>query len=636
MIAELGHVALIAALVMACFQAVLPFIQHYYPLSVAHTAASIQCILVALAFAALTYSFIRHDFSLVYVATNSHALLPLRYCISAVWGAHEGSLLLWLLILNLWTVAVSHYSRHLPELFAVQTIAVLAMVSIGFLLFILLTSNPFERVWPPLEGQDLNPLLQDIGLILHPPALYMGYVGLAVPFAFAISALWQGKLDQHWANWVRPWMITAWAWLTIGIALGSWWAYYELGWGGWWFWDPVENASFIPWLVATALIHALAATAKRDVFKGWTILLAILAFSLSLMGTFLVRSGVLSSVHAFASDPARGVFILCFLTLVVMGSLILYSWRTPSITNQGNFTLLSRETFLLLGNVLLTLAAGCVLLGTLYPLIIDIMGLGKISVGAPYFNRIFLPLMVPVLVMMGIGPEVRWKEDRWLRIFQPLLLPLLLTLACIFGMAFFAQKLSFSWLTVAGLAIACWVISTMGKSLWLTLQSGKGLTYSFIGMTIAHIGIAITTIGITMISTTAIEQDARMAAGDIIKIGRYSIRMDKIDRIREENYMAVKAYMTILDGQNEIARLHPEKRFYPVSQSTMTEAGIQAGIFRDIYVSMGNQIEEGVWAMRLHIKPFSRWLWIGAAVMALGGITAISDKRYRRGTNVNT
>lgn len=640
MIPEIGNFALVIALFLALTQGILPIIGaargNMVLMSTARTLATGQFVFVAIAFACLTYSFITNDFSVLYVAQHSNSQLPVPYRVAAVWGGHEGSLLLWVFILTLWTVAVAKFSKHLPLEMVARVLGVMGLVSVGFLLFLLLTSNPFDRLLPAaLDGRDLNPLLQDPGLVIHPPMLYMGYVGFSVAFAFALSALLGGKLDSTWARWSRPWTTVAWVFMTLGIALGSWWAYYELGWGGWWFWDPVENASFMPWLVGTALIHSLAVTEKRGAFKSWTVLLAIAAFSLSLMGTFLVRSGVLTSVHAFATDPKRGIFILSFLVLVIGASLLLFAWRAPKIGLGGKFELVSRETMLLSNNVLLTVACASVFLGTLYPLFMDTLGFGKLSVGPPYFNTVFVPLMVPMVMMMGLGPVARWKHaslpDIWQRVRWALVSSMVIALVLPFIMG------EWTPLIALGILLAAWIITTgaldlhrrMGKEGTL-LQRLKVPTRSYYGMQLAHLGIAVFIIGVTLVKGYETERDVRMDVGDTLAAGGYVFRFDGVTEREGPNYVAAQGRVTVsLDGKL-VTVLHPEKRNYNASGMPMTEAAIETGLLRDLYVSLGEPIPDSeAWAVRIYIKPFVDWIWAGCLLMALGGVMAVSDRRYR-------
>ncbi|APU30913.1 c-type cytochrome biogenesis protein CcmF [Ectopseudomonas alcaliphila JAB1] len=639
MIPELGHLAMILALCLCLVQATLPLIgawrgDHQW-MSLAQPAAWGQFAFLLFSFICLTYAFMVDDFSVAYVANNSNSALPWYYKFSAVWGAHEGSLLLWALILAGWTFAVAIFSRHLPEEMLARVLAVMGMISIGFLLFLIVTSNPFERLLPnsPADGRDLNPLLQDFGLIVHPPMLYMGYVGFSVAFAFAIAALLGGKLDAAWARWSRPWTIVAWAFLGIGIALGSWWAYYELGWGGWWFWDPVENASFMPWLVGTALIHSLAVTEKRGVFKSWTVLLAIAAFSLSLLGTFLVRSGVLTSVHAFATDPERGVFILAFLLVVVGGSLALFAVRAPVVKSQVGFGLWSRETLLLVNNIVLIVAAAMILLGTLYPLVLDALTGAKLSVGPPYFNALFLPLMALLMAVISVGVLVRWKDTplKWL---GSMLAPVLVASVVLAVVATFLHG-DFNWAVLAVCLLAFWVIlagvrdildKTRHKGLIKGLPS---LSRSYWGMQMAHFGFAVCALGVVLTSLGSYERDLRMAPGDSVELGGYRFQFEGAVHHEGPNFISDKGTVRVFDGERQIKVLHPEKRLYTVQQATMTEAGIDAGFTRDLFVALGEPLEQGAWAVRIHIKPFVRWIWLGALLMGLGGFLAAADKRYR-------
>jgi cytochrome c-type biogenesis protein CcmF len=631
MIPELGHYALILALCVALIQGILPLLGAHYGrrefLVLARPAAQTAFLLLAIAFGILAWSFYVNDFSVLYVAEHSNSQLPVIYRLGAVWGGHEGSLLLWIFLLGTWTILVAQLSKALDEFMVARVIGVLGLVSSGLLLFVLTASNPFERLLPAAQdGRSLNPLLQDPGLVFHPPMLYMGYVGFSVAFAFAIASLLSGRLDAAWARWSRPWTTAAWIFLTLGIALGSWWAYYELGWGGWWFWDPVENASFIPWLVGTALLHSLAVTEKRGGFKSWTVLLAITAFSLSLLGTFLVRSGVLTSVHAFATDPRRGIFILIFLSLVVGSSLTLYAWRAPKNTLGGKFSLSSRETFILLGNVFLVVAAGSVLLGTLYPLLIDALHLGKISVGPPYFNSVFVPIMVPLLVLMGIGPWANWKNTDLISVVKRLWSAGLV--AVIAGIAIPLIMGQFTWLAGLGFLLAFWIIASGSLQILRQIKLGKP-TRSFIGMQIAHLGIAIFVIGVTMVGAYQEEKDVRMLAGDTVSVGGYQIQLEGVEQVPGPNYQAMRGTFTLSKNGATQAILYPEKRNYFSSTMPMTEAAIDIGLTRDLYVSLGEELGDKAWAVRVYYKPFVDWIWGGCLLMALGGILAMMDKRYR-------
>ena len=639
MIPEIGHIALILALAMAIIQAFFPVVGAHRGIqswiALARPVARAHLLFLLIAYGCLTYAFLVSDFSVRYVATNSNTELPIIYRISGVWGAHEGSLLLWALTLALWTGAVSVFSRNVPQAMLARVIGVMGMVSIGFLLFMLLTSNPFDRLLnAPAEGRDLNPLLQDPGLAIHPPMLYMGYVGFSVAFAFAIAAMLGGRLDAAWARWSRPWTNVAWVFLTLGIMLGSWWAYYELGWGGWWFWDPVENASFMPWLVGTALMHSLAVTEKRGAFKAWTVLLAIFAFSLSLLGTFLVRSGVLTSVHAFATDPGRGVFILMFLGVVIGGSLLLYSWRASQIRSSVKFALVSRDTGLLLNNVFLVVAAVAVLLGTLYPLVLDALGAGKISVGPPYFNTVFVPLTVPLAVFMGIAALARWKEDSAERLARKLLLPLVVSVAAGFALTALLAP-SFTWGAVLGLVLAIWVtLTTMvwlidraggRRSFWQTLVT---LPRGGWGMMSGHLGMAVFIVGVSLTSIYSTEKDLRLEAGESYSLGGYEFLFKGVSPFRGPNFTGDRGVVEVSRDGVLVATLLPEKRDYR-SGMPMTEAGIDAGLTRDLFVALGEPLgHQGAWSVRVYHKPFIRWIWLGAIFMALGGLLAATDRRY--------
>jgi cytochrome c-type biogenesis protein CcmF len=639
MIPELGNFALMLAALVAVMQGVLPIAgtlvrnpQTQITLqSLARPTAALQFVLVAFAFGALASAFLNNDFSVLYVSQHSNSLLPKPYQFAAVWGGHEGSLLLWVLLLSVWTVAVAVFSRSLPLDMVARVIGVLGLISVGFLLFILTTSNPFERLLPAaLDGKDLNPLLQDPGLVIHPPMLYMGYVGMAVAFAFAVSALMSGRLDAAWARWSRPWTVVAWTFLTFGIGLGSWWAYYELGWGGWWFWDPVENASLMPWLVGTALIHSLMVTEKRGSFKAWTVLLAIAAFSLSLLGTFLVRSGVLTSVHAFASDPKRGVFVLIFLAVVVGASLTLFAWRAPRVALGGRMELVSRESFLLANSVLLVVATAAVLLGTIYPLIIDALNLGKLSVGPPYFNAVFAPLLVPTVFLMVPGSVARWREAN----LREIAFKLRWTFAGAVALALLLPFVLGGWSLGAafGLFLGCWVaLGTVQQVLERVGKPGR-IPTSFWGQHIAHFGMAVLVIGITGVKCYEVERDVRMQIGDVVTIAPYTFRLNSLDEVRGPNYKAVRADVQVLRDDKVIEILQPEKRRYFSSAMAMTEAGIDSGLMRDLYVSLGEPLDDArtEWSMRVYYKPFVPWLWGGVLLMVLGGVLAALDRRYRK------
>ena len=630
---ELGHFALIVALLLAVAQAgfglVGAAVGSSRHMAVARPAVAGQWVFVAVAFAVLAWAFQRNDFSVLYVAQNSNSALPAFYRFAAVWGAHEGSLVLWALALATWSLAVAAFSRQLPESFAARVLGVLGVVSAGFLLFILLTSNPFERLTPAAtDGRDLNPLLQDFALAVHPPILYIGYVGFSVAFAFAVAAMLEGRLDARWARWTRPWTTLAWLFLTVGIALGSWWAYYELGWGGWWFWDPVENASFMPWLVGTALIHSLAVTEKRGLFRSWTLLLSILAFSLSLLGTFLVRSGVLISVHAFASDPGRGIFILTFLGLCIGGSLALYAWRGPELRTRGGFEAVSRESFLIFNNVLLMVATGLILIGTLYPLFLETLGLGKISVGPPYFNKVFIVPMLPLLAFLAVGMHAGWKKARLQPLKRPLTIIALVAVAAALVVPALAWG-SFHWLTVVGVAAAGLVILSALYEPFDRLRHRQRIPASVLGMCLAHLGVGLLTLGVTVTQTYRIEKDIALSPGERFELRDYTFEFVSTRPVQGPNYQAIEAEVRVLRGERLVTVLHPQKRVYRVQQSPMTEAGIEAAWNRDLFVAMGEDLGDGAWSLRLQYKPMVRFIWLGALVMALGGLVAVTDRRYR-------
>ncbi|HKJ54163.1 MAG TPA: heme lyase CcmF/NrfE family subunit [Gammaproteobacteria bacterium] len=640
MIPEIGQFALIVALCVAITQAVVPLtgaalgVQRW--VAVAVPAALAQLLFVAVAYGCLTWAFLSHDFSVLYVAKNSNSALPLIYRISGVWGSHEGSLLLWSLVLTLWSAAVALFTPGVPRVMRARVLAVMGLVSCGFLLFIIVTSNPFERLLPAAaEGSDLNPLLQDVGLAIHPPMLYLGYVGFSVAFAFSIAALISGQVDSAWARWSRPWTNVAWLFLTLGIALGSWWAYYELGWGGWWFWDPVENASFMPWLMGTALMHSLATTEKRGTFKAWTALLAIFAFALSLLGTFLVRSGVLTSVHAFASDPERGIFILGFLLLVVGGSLTLYAWRAPLLKSAAQTSVLSRDGALLLNNIFLAVVTAAILLGTLYPIAIDAMG-DKISVGPPYFNLMFIGLAAPLGVLIGIGMLIRWKHDTFERLKSKLWLPALLAVILAAGLALLLPE--FKLAAFVGLSMAVWILLTVISAIRERLQNRslasalRSTPAGFYGMLLGHLGIAVFIVGITLTSLYTKEKDLRMAPGDTYSVAGYEFTFNGVRQLHVDNYVATRGSFSVHDESGNFAtEMFPEKRIYLVQNNPMTEAAIDAGLARDLFIALGESLDnQGAWAVRIYYKPFIRWIWLGAIIMALGGVCAASDRRYRR------
>ena len=637
MIPEIGHFALILALSLAVIQGVLPMIGAHRNdnamMSVARPAAFGQFFFVAVSFACLIYAFVQDDFSVLYVANHSQLALPTGYKVSAVWSAHEGSLLMWILILAAWTLAVAKYSSDIPQLLISRVIGVMGLLSVGFLLFALLTSNPFERLIPAaLDGADLNPLLQDPGLAIHPPLLYVGYVGFSVAFAFAVAAMISGNLDQKWAKWTRPWTTIAWMFLTVGIALGSWWAYYELGWGGWWFWDPVENASFMPWLVGTALIHSLAVTERRGLFTSWTLLLAISAFSLSLLGTFLVRSGIIVSVHAFATDPTRGLFILAFLAVVVVGALTLYAWRAPALDSTAGFSPLSRETFLLLNNVLLIVAATLVLLGTLAPLIVEMLNGGKISIGPPWFEVAFLVPMIPLLVLLGLGMHTAWRQQNKDSMFAVLRFPAIaaVIIGVVLPLLFYGRV---SLLLFVGCAAAAWIVIS---SLILPIRSllrkegTVAITRSALGMSIAHLGMGLFVIGATLTSAFGVESDRAMRINDTLEVAGLDFQLREIRQVEGPNYSAIEAAIEVRRDGDFVATVRPQKRQYLVQKNWMTEAGIHPTWNKDIFVALGDQLGDGAWSVRIQYKPMIRFIWLGAFVMALGGLVTVTDRRYRK------
>ena len=636
MIPEIGQFALILALSLAVCQGVMPLIGAHRNdavlMSVAKPAAHGQLLFVLVSFACLAWSFLQNDFSVLYVANHSHRALPDVYKFAAVWGAHEGSLLLWILLLAGWTVAVARYSAELPRAMTARVVGVLGLLSVGFLLFTLLTSNPFERLIPAaVDGADLNPLLQDPGLVIHPPILYTGYVGFSVAFAFAIAAMLTGHLDQAWARWTRPWTTLAWLFLTVGVALGSWWAYYELGWGGWWFWDPVENASFMPWLAGTALIHSLAVTEKRGLFKSWTLLLAISTFSLSLLGTFLVRSGILISVHAFATDPARGVFILTFLGIVIGGALILYAWRAPGLDSTAGFRPLSRETFLLLNNVLLVIATTVILYGTLSPLLYDVFEWGKISIGPPWFKFAFALPMVPLVLLIGVGMHTAWRSQAFGALFDQLKVPGLI--AIVAGIAVPAVFYGRSGLLLSIGAIAgFWIMAVSllhPLRAWRRAPGTPGMTRSVLGMSVAHFGVGIFTLGVTIVSAFTIEKDLSVRPGETVEVAGYSFKLTDLNNVQGPNFQALEGKIEIRRNGEFVAELRPQKRTYLVQQNPMTEAGIDAGWNRDLFVALGDPLGNNAWSVRLQYKPLIRFIWLGALIMAIGGLIAASDRRYR-------
>lgn len=640
MIPEIGQFALVLALLMALIQGTIPLIGAHRGtpalMATAHTAVAGQFMFLVIAYITLTYAFITHDFSVAYVANHSNSMLPLMYRISGVWGGHEGSLLLWALMLGGWSLAVSIFSKGLPTDMAARTVAVMGLVSVGILSFTLFTSNPFQGMFPvPADGRDLNPLLQDPGLVIHPPMLYMGYVGLAVPFAIAVAALIGGRLDAAWARWTRPWATTAWAFLGTGIALGSWWAYYTLGWGGWWFWDPVENASLMPWLAATALIHSLAATEKRGAFRSWTVLLAITAFSLSLLGTFLVRSGVLVSVHAFATDPTRGIYILMLLLTIVGISFALYAWRAPSVRSHAEFHPVSREGGLLANNVILTVALAAVLLGTLYPLFLDALNMGKISVGPPYFNAVFAPLMVPLIFLVGLGPMLRWKQSSALELSKRLWHTLLAAL--VVGVVFpLVMEGSITFMVFLGVGLGVWIMFSMIHDLISRARKqGKGLSALFKlpagywGMTVSHFGFAILVIGITMLMAFEQDQDVRLGLGQSHTLGAYTYELQEVYPVKGPNWEAMEARVKVTRDDRHVADLFPQRRLYIVQNMPMAQASYKSNLRRDIFVALGEPMSGNTWSLRLYHNPFQSWLWIGSIFIVLGGLVAATDRRYR-------
>ena len=641
MIAELGNYALALSLAIAVLLAIFPLwgaekgnVQF---MALARPMTYGLFLILSVSFGALFYVFAINDFSVQYVVNNSNTTLPIYYRLSAVWGSHEGSLLLWIWLLSLWSAAVALFSKRLPQEAVARVLGIMGIISIGFLLFVLFTSNPFTRTFPdfPVDGKELNPLLQDIGLIFHPPLLYMGYVGFSVAFAFSIASLMTGKLDTAWARWSRPWTMAAWVFLTLGIVLGSWWAYYELGWGGWWFWDPVENASFMPWLAGTALLHSLAVTEKRGSFKAWTVLLAILAFSLCLLGTFLVRSGILVSVHAFASDPTRGLYVLAYLIVVIGGSLTLYAYKGSQIRSRDNAERYSRESLLLLNNILLMTALCVVLLGTLLPLVHKQLGLGSISIGAPFFDQMFLIIMTPFALLLGIGPLVKWRRDQFSAIRTPVVVSVIIMLIAGFALPYLLQdKLTVSAVLGTMMTVIIVLLSlyemhqraTYRDTFWRGITK---LSRSHWGMILAHLGVAMTVWGIAFSQNYSIERDVRMNVGDTVQIAGYDFTFKGISDANGPNYVGGKAQIDISrDGKHETT-LYAEKRLYTVSKMPMTEAAIDWGFSRDLYAALGEKLDNNAWALRLYYKPFIRWIWLGGLFMALGGVLCMFDRRYR-------
>ena len=637
MLGELGHFALVLALLVVLLQAALPLVGAQRGIgawmAVARPAAYAQLALVGLAFATLTWAFVAQDRSFEYVAQNSNSLLPLVYRYTAVWGAHEGSLLLWLLVLALWTAAVARFSRRLPQDVVARVLGVLGIVSLGFLALLLFTSDPFERLLPmPAEGADLNPLLQDPGMVAHPPMLYVGYVGFAVPFAFAIAALLDRRIDARWVRWTRPWTNAAWGFLTLGIALGSAWAYYELGWGGWWFWDPVENASFMPWLAGAALLHSQAVTEKRGSFGHWTLLLAIAAFSLSLLGTFLVRSGAITSVHAFAADPTRGVFILAYLGIVIGGSLLLFALRAGGTDGEGKpFAAYSRETLLLANNLLLCAACAMVLLGTLYPMFADALDMGKLSVGPPYFSLLFVLLMAPLVALLPFGPLSRWQREQPSRVLA-MLLPWAVFALVAAAVAWWLAPQG-KGRVVLGVAGAAWVLAGTLRFVWSRFDAdGRRFTAEMAGMALAHCGIGLFLAGALLTDALSRQRELALRPGQTVQLGRDCYQFVGTQRREGPNYLSDYGTVRLLDAacSNPIDTLHPEKRNYASGGQVMTEAAIDAGLFRDRYVALGEPLGDGSWAVRVHSKPMVRFVWLGALLMALGAFVTAMDKRFRR------
>jgi len=640
MIPELGNFALIVGLMFAIALSIIPLVGvAQNNLSLVRYARPLtfgMFFFVSVSYVLLTYSFIMDDFSVSYIAHQSNTHLPIQYKIAAVFGGHEGSLLFWVLTLSIWTMALAATSRNLDEAFVARVLSILGMIATGFFLFTLLTSNPFERIlWDiPTQGRDLNPLLQDIGLIIHPPMLYLGYVGFSVAFAFAVAALMSGRMDAAWARWTRPWTMAAWSFLTVGIMLGSWWAYYELGWGGWWFWDPVENASFMPWLVGTALIHSLSVTEQRGQFRNWTVLLAISAFSLSLLGTFLVRSGVLNSVHSFASDPSRGMFILLLLAIAVIGSLTLFAFKASSLREPSNFELFSKETLILLGNIALVVATGTVLLGTLYPLLIDALGYGKISVGAPFFNTVFNPIISVMVVIMAIAPIIRWKKNKAGTLLKELGVIALISIATGIAFPLLYGGEFIGWVAI-GMGLATWLILATLKNATTGIRSRNGKidftkpTQSYWGMVVSHIGIGIAIIGVTLVSHYESQLDVRMDFGDKVELSGYQFSLLKVEPAEGPNYSAQRATIIAYENEKEISRLYPERRVYRVQTMGMTEAGIDSTIQRDLFVALGDPLDNGAWAVRIYVKPYINLLWLAGLIIMCGGFLCMSDKRYR-------
>ncbi|WP_435275212.1 heme lyase CcmF/NrfE family subunit [Psychrobium sp. nBUS_13] len=646
MIPELGNFSFIVGLMFAIALGVIPLVgvaqNNLSLIRYARPLTFGMFFFAAVSYGLLTYSFITDDFSVAYIAHQSNTELPIQYKIAAVFGGHEGSLLFWVLTLCVWTLALAATSRQLEEAFVARVLSILGLVAAGFFLFTLLTSNPFDRILfdIPTQGRDLNPLLQDIGLILHPPMLYLGYVGFSVAFAFAVAALMSGKMDAAWARWTRPWTLAAWAFLTVGIMLGSWWAYYELGWGGWWFWDPVENASFMPWLVGTALIHSLSVTEQRGQFRNWTVLLAISAFSLSLLGTFLVRSGVLNSVHSFAADPSRGMFILLLLAIAVIGSLTLFAFKASSLREPSNFELLSKETLILLGNIALVVATATVLLGTLYPLLVDALGYGKISVGPPFFNTVFNPIIAVMVVIMAAAPIIRWKKNKAGTLINEL--GIIALVSVIFGLAFpivYGDEF-IGWVAI-GMGLACWLTLGTLKNTHTSIKGRDGKlditrpTQSYWGMVTAHLGIAIAIVGVTLVSHYESQLDVRMDKGDKVSLSGYEFSLQTVEPVEGPNYSSQRATIIAYENGQRVASLHPERRVYRVQTMGMTEAGIDSTLTRDLFVALGDPLDNDAWAVRIYVKPYINLLWLAGLIIMLGGFLCMFDKRYRRKSTAN-
>ncbi len=636
MITELGHFSLTLALAIAILQAIIPLAgaQTNRPgwMALAAPLATLQFLAIAISFASLMHAFVTSDFSLKLVYENSHTLKPMLYKVAGVWGNHEGSMLLWVLILSLFGASAAWFGGALPPRLRARALSIQAMIGVAFLTFILFTSNPFLRLSePPFDGRDLNPLLQDPGLAFHPPFLYLGYVGLSMAYSFAIAALIEGRVDAAWARWVRPWTLAAWIFLTIGIALGSWWAYYELGWGGFWFWDPVENASFMPWLLAAALLHSAIVVEKREALKSWTILLAILAFGFSLIGTFIVRSGVITSVHAFANDPERGVFILLILAVFILGGFTLFAFRAGSMQAKGIFGMVSRESALVLNNVFLAVAAFVVFLGTIWPLVAEIAFNRKLSVGAPFFDKAFTPFIVALAVILPIGAIMPWKRGRILAGLRPLYGALVLAVAV--GALAFAMQTGRSALAPVGLALGAWLIAGAAAELWLrsgrTLSRLTRLPRADWGKAAAHAGLGVTFVGVAAMTAWSVEDIRTIKIGDTFPIGPYEVTLTSVDQGEGPNYLTTMATMHVRQNGKEIAVLYPEKRVYPVAKMPTTEAAIQQGLFRDIYLVLGDKQDDGGWAVRSYVKPFANWIWAGALLMAFGGALSLSDRRLR-------